>query len=146
MTPTMIRSPREGDVHEGPPFGSHRLLEQIHSGLVGEFVSLARVAGDAGADDIFPSGLPPSVARQHMVDVEMAAVENSGAVLAGILVSLEYIMPCELDFLFRQAVKEAEDDDPRNADSQGNSLEHPGLGIGDGEILPTQEIMGKEIA
>jgi hypothetical protein len=111
-----------------------------------EFVSLARVAGDAGADDIFPGGLSPSVARQDMIDIEMAAIENSGAVLASVFVALKDIVARELDLFFRQAVKEAEDDDLRNPDPQGNGLKHPRLGMGNGKILPTQKIMREEIA
>lgn len=87
----MIRSPREGDVHEGPPFGSLRFLEQIHSGLVGEFVSLARVAGDAGADDIFPSCLAAAITWKDMINVQARPIKEGSAVLASVLVSLEHI-------------------------------------------------------
>ena len=64
-----------------------------------------------------------------MIDIEMTAVENSGAVLAGILVPLKDIVPGELDLFFGQAVEDAEHDDSGHADSQGYGLEHTGLGM-----------------
>ena len=64
-----------------------------------------------------------------MIDIEMTPVENSRAVLASILVSFKDVVPCELDLLFGQAIKDAEHDDSRHADSQGYSLEHTRLGM-----------------
>ena len=146
MTPTMIHTSGKGDIYKRSPFGALRFFEQIHSGLVREFVPLARVAWDAGADNIFPSGLSSSVAWQDMIDIEMIAIKNGGAVLAGILIPLKNIVPRELDLFFWQAVKDAEDDDPRNANPQGNCLEHSRLGIQQRKITPACEIVREKIA
>lgn len=81
-----------------------------------------------------------------MIDIQVAAVEEIPAVLACIPVTLENIQPCEFNLFFREAVKKGQNDDPWNPDSQGDGLEHPGFGIGEGKIPPTQKIMGQEIS
>ena len=111
MAPAVIDTTGEGDVYKRAPLRSFRLLEQIHSCLVREFVSLAGVAGNTGTDDIFPSSLTSTIAGQDMVDIEMAPVKMFAAVLAGILIPLKNIVPRELDLFFWQTVKETKNDD-----------------------------------
>ena len=118
MAPTVINAARKGYVDERSPFWALRFSKQLHSGFVRKFVPFARVAGDAGADNILPSGLAPAVAREDVIDIEVRAVEECSAVLAGVLVALEDVVSCVLDLLFRQAVEEAKNDDARNADPQ----------------------------
>lgn len=129
MTPAVIDTSCEGDVHKGAPLRSLRLLKKLHPCLVREAIPLAGIARDAGADDIFPSGLSSSVAGQHMVDIEMTAVKMLAAVLAGVFIPLKDIESCELDLLLGKAVKEAQDNDPGDTDVQGDCLEHPRLRI-----------------
>ena len=136
MTPTVIDSPGEGDVHKGAPLRSLRLLKELHPCLVRETISLAGIARDAGADDIFPSGLSSSVTGQHMVDIEMTAVKMLAAVLAGVFIPFKDIESRKLDLLLGEAIKEAEDDDPWHTDAERDRLQHPGLRIREGKITP----------
>ena len=129
MRPTVMDAACEGDVHEGSPLRALWLAQQLHPGLVRETVPLARIARNAGADDVFPSSLAAAVAGQYVVEVEFRSVEQNAAVLAGVSVTLEDVVSRELDLFFWQALKETEDDDARYPDSQGDCLEHPGLGI-----------------
>ena len=136
MAPAVIDSTCKGDIHKGAPFWALRFLKQMHPSLVRQSIPLAGIADDAGTDDIFPSGLSSSVARQHMVDIELAAVEMFPAVLAGILIPFKNIEPREFDLLFWEAVKEAENDDSWNSDVKRDRLQHPRLRIRAGKITP----------
>ena len=136
MAPAVIDSACKGDVHKGAPFWALRFFKQLHPRLVRQAIPLAGIADDAGADDIFPGGLASAIARQHMVDIELATLKMFTAVLAGILIPFKDIEPRELDLLFWEALKEAEDDDSRNADVKRYCLQHPWLRIGDGKITP----------
>lgn len=131
MAPTLINSACEGDVHKGSPFGALRLFEKLHSGLVREAVPFARVARNAGADDILPSCLAATIAWKDMIDVQTRPIKECSAVLAGVLVPLENIQPRELDLFFRESIKEAEDDDSWHPDLERDGLEHSRLRIGE---------------
>ncbi len=100
MTPTLVNTTSKGDIDKRSPLGAFWLLEQIHSGFVRKLVSLAGVAGDAGADDILPGGLPSTVSWQDMIDIEMAPVKMFTAVLAGIFIPFKNIESCEFDLFF----------------------------------------------
>lgn len=69
-------------------------------------VAFACVARDAGADDIFPGGLPTAVAGEDMVNIEMTAIKGVTAVLACVFIPLKDIVSCEFDFFFGKPVKE----------------------------------------
>jgi len=116
VTPAIMNSTCEGDVHKGSPFRPLRLLKQLHPGLVRKAISLPRVARDAGADNIFPCGLSPAVTWQDVVNVEIRPVEVMSTILAGVFVPLKDVVASELDLLFGKSVKEAEHDDSRDPD------------------------------
>lgn len=81
-----------------------------------------------------------------MVDVEVRPVEMDAAILTGVFVALEDIVPREFDFFFWKPVKKAKNDDPGNPDFQRDGLEHSRFRIGDGKMPPTRKIMGQKIA
>ena len=91
MTPTLINSTCECDVHKGPPFWPLWLFEKLHSGLVRKAVPFASVARNAGADDILPVCLAAAISWKDMIDVQARTIKEVSAVLAGVLVSLEHI-------------------------------------------------------
>jgi hypothetical protein len=107
VTPAVIDTTTERDVHKRAPLRPLRFAEELHPGLVGKFVTLARVAGDAGADDIFPGGLTAAIAGENMVDVEARSIEHDTAVLAGIPVPFKYVVTGELDLLPGETVEKA---------------------------------------
>ena len=53
---------------------------------------------------------PAAVAGDDVVEIEFPAVEVLGAILAGVLVALENVVPGELHFLVRQPVEKQEHD------------------------------------
>ena len=146
MTPAVINTSGKGNVDKGAPLRSLRLPEELHPCFVGESITFPCIAGNAGTDDIFPSGLAATIARENMIDIEFRTIEVNSTILTGVLVTLENIMPSELDFFFGKPVEKAENDDSGNPDFQRDALKHPWFRIGDGKMSPTGKIMGQKIA
>lgn len=59
-----------------------------------------------------------------MIDVEVLPLEFLAAVLAGVFITLEYILPCELNLFVRHTVKKAKQDYTWHADTYGNRAHH----------------------
>lgn len=134
----------EEDIYKGAPFRAFRFSGKTHIGLVRKTVSFTRVAGNAGANDIFPSGLPPSIPREDMIQVEHFAGKNAIAILAGVFVPLENIVTSEFHLLLRKPLKHEKDNNPRNSNLHGNGLRHLPVGMVLGKIPPTLEVVGDE--
>src|ERR1035437_41494 len=75
MFPTIVRDVGEGDVDKRTPLRTLRLLDEVHAGFGRRAIGLARVARDAGADNVLPRGRPAPVARDDVVEVQLPAVE-----------------------------------------------------------------------
>ena len=105
-------------------------------------IGLAGVAGDAGADDVFPGRRAAAVARDDVVEVQVLAVKSLAAVLAGVVVALENVVPGEFDFLLGQPVEDRQQNDPRHANPEGNGVDAFRVGFLLGKILPLVEIEG----
>lgn len=116
MTPTVIDAAGERDVYKGAPFGALRLFKKLHPRFMWKSVALAGVAWDAGTHNVFPCSLTTAVTRKHMVDIQVASVEEISAVLASVPITLKHIQPCEFDFFFRETVKQGENDDSWDTD------------------------------
>jgi len=69
-----------------------------------------------------------AVARDDVVEVQVLPVERLAAVLAGVFVALEDVVPGELHFLARQTVEHSEHDDARHAEAERDAAH--GLGVG----------------
>ena len=78
-------------------------------------VAFTRVTRNAGANHVFPRRVPAAIARHHMIEIQIVAIEKMSAVLAGIFITLENVMTRKLYFLFRQPIKKQKDDDARDA-------------------------------
>ncbi len=61
---------------------------------------------------------PPRSRGDDVIEVQIFAIKNFAAVLAGVFVALKNIMPRELHFLLRQTVIHEEQDDARHADAK----------------------------
>jgi len=145
MFPAVVWGVRDRDVDERPPLRTFRLPDELHLRLVWKAVALARIARDARADDVLPRRLPAAVAGQHVVEIQVFPVEQNAAILAGVPVPLEHIVPGELDLFFGQPLEEHEHDDPRDPDVHGYRLHHLGMvGILPGKIPPAVKIMRQE--
>ena len=82
-----------------------------------------------------------------MVEIQLHSLENFPAILAGILVSFEDVMPGELYLLLGQPIEKKEDNHAWHADLPRNRCDHLVLGLGRGQrdIEPAREIMRREI-
>jgi hypothetical protein len=145
MLPAVVLPLTEADVDKRPPFGPFGLSDQMHPGLMGQTVALAGIAGNAGTDDVFPGRLPAAVPGHHVIQIQINAVENPVAVLAGVPVAFKNIVPGELDLFLGQALKKQQHNDAGHAHPEADRPGHFGLGIGLGKIFPAFEIVGEKI-
>ena len=101
-----------GDLHieEGAELGAFRFFHQLHAGLMGTTVALAGVAGDAGADHVFPRGRAALVPGDDVVKVKVLPILFVPAVLAGEGIPLKNVLAGQLHFLFGNPVKEISTD------------------------------------
>ena len=146
MFPTVMPRQAEVDLHEGTPLRPLGFADEVQSGLLRRAVGLARVALDAGADNVFPRGRPAAVARDDMVQVQILAVKNFTAVLAGVFVALKNIVPREFDLLLGQPVIHEQQDDARHADAERDGMDKFIVRRGFGEVAPFVKIKGAERA
>ena len=116
--PAFVEGGAEGEMDEGAPLWTFGLFDEAHTGLGGGAVGFAGVTRDAGADDVFPVGAAAVVAWNDVIEVEVFAVENFAAVLAGIAIAFVDVVPGELDFAAGNTVEEKDNDDPRNTDTE----------------------------
>jgi len=91
------------NVKEGAAGGRRGHLNELHVGLPGGPARFTAVAVNAGADDILPGVLPSSEAGYNVVEGKVAAL--LAAVLAGVLVPVEYLVAGHLALAVRPADK-----------------------------------------
>ena len=69
-------------------------------------VAFARITFDARTDHVFPSCRSSAIARNHVVEIQIAAFENLAAILAGVLVALENVVPGKLHLFLWQPIEQ----------------------------------------
>src|SRR5687767_24797 len=79
--PRLVLAVAQLQVHQRAAFRLLRLANQGHAGLAGSPATLPHVAGDAGADDVFPGRLSALAARHHVVQAQFTRRELLAAVL-----------------------------------------------------------------
>jgi len=146
MFPTVVPLQAEVDLHERTPLRSLWFADEVHSGFLRRAVGLLRVALDAGADDVLPSRRPATVARDDVVQIQILAVKNFAAVLAGVFVALKDVVARELDFLFGHPVIHEQQNDARHADAEGNGADGFLVRRALGKIAPFLKVEGAERA
>ena len=90
----------------GRHFGRFGLRIKRHVRFMRQSIALARVTRNAGANHVFPSRQAAAIARHHVIEIQIAAIENMAAILAGVFVALENVVPGKLHFLLRQPIEE----------------------------------------
>jgi len=146
VLPAFVVGVWESNVDEGAPFWAFRFFDKLHSRLVWQSVCLAGIAGNAGANDIFPSGLPAFVSWKDVIEIEVPPVENFSAILAGVFIPLEDVVAGKFDLFFRKPVEEHQYDHFRNADLHAGRMDHLGLRLIAGQVSPAFEVVRVEIA
>lgn len=80
-----------------------------------------------------------------MIQIKFVAIEQLAAVLAGVLVSLEYIMPGEFYFLLRKPVEHQQHNHPRDPDLERNGRDYFMVGRIRGKTAPAFEIVRRKV-
>jgi len=144
MFPAFVLVQAKADLDERTPFGPLGLANQIHPRLMWGAVGFARIAIDAGAHDVLPSRGAAPITRCHMIQIEILAVKNLAAILAGVFVPFKNVMPRELHLFFRKMIVNQQEDHSRHADAEGDSSHRFRSGLGLGKMMPFREIEGLE--
>ena len=114
--PAFVMGETEVDLHKGAPLRAFRLTNQVHGRFDRRFIGLAGVTGNTGADDVLPVGGTTTITGNDVIEIQVLALKNLAAVLAGVPVPLENIVPREFDFLLGESIKDDEQDHPWDAD------------------------------
>ena len=136
---------RKCDMHKRTPLRSLRLPDQTHVRFLREAVAFARVTLDARANHIFPCRRPSPVARHYMIEIQLVALKNLTAILAGVLVALKNVVPRKLHFLLRETIEKEQHNHTRHANFPRNSRDHFVFRRGRRKIAPTLEIVRHKI-
>ena len=144
MLPRVVACLAELEMEHGPPLRTLRLMEELHAGLAGRAVALATVAGDAGADDVFPRRFAAAIARDDVVEIEVLAVVLVATILAGVVVALEDVVTRELHFLLRHPVEKEEQNHLGHANLERDGADHVGSFVAARKAEPLVEGHGLE--
>ena len=130
------------NLDERTPLGTFGLSNQMHAGFARGAVRFFGVTRDAGANDILPGSRASAIAGNDMVQVQILALEDLSAILAGIMIALEDVVARKLHFLFRHAVKQHQNDDAWDPDAERDSMDTFRVRLFIGEIVPFFEVIG----
>src|SRR5947207_2517182 len=144
MLPAIVVVQAQVDLDKRPPLGPLGFADQPHARFKRRSVRLLSVTPNTGTDNILPSGRAATVARDDVIQIEIFAIELPAAVLTGVLVSLEDIVTCEFDFLFRHSVEHHQQDHARDANAEGDSANAFCMGLRFRKVLPFAEIISLE--
>src|SRR5262249_2924198 len=108
MFPEIVLRRRKSNLNKGPPLWPFGLADQTHVRLARKPITLARIAGDTRANDIFPRSCPSLIARHNVIQIEFAAIKHLPAILAGVLVTLENVVTSKFYFLLRKPIENQE--------------------------------------
>jgi hypothetical protein len=146
MFPAIVFLEAEVDLHEWAPLRPLRLANQVDTGFLRCAIGFARIALDAGANNVLPGGRAAAVARNDVIEIQILSIERLAAVLAHIFVALENVMPGELDFFLWQVVIDHQQNDARNADAERDGSDGFGMRFLLRKIMPFAETVGLERA
>jgi len=114
----------------------------MQSSLLRRAIGLLRIALDAGAHNIFPRRWTAAVARDHVIQIQVPAIKDLAAILAGIVVALENVVTGKFHFLLRHAIEKTEQNHPRHANAERNRVNAFRMRLLIGKIVPLREIVG----
>jgi len=145
MPPAFVLWCIEGDVQERPPLWSLRFPNQRHLRFLGKAITFQRVTRDARANDILPGGRSTAIAWNHVIEIQIVSIKSLAAVLAGVFVPLEHIVPGKLHFLLGKTIEEKQHNHARDSDFPRNRLHQFVVRRVGREIAPAFKIVGQEI-
>ena len=142
MFPTVVLVEAEIDLNEWTPLGSLRLFYQMQASFLRSAVGLTRVTRDAGANDVFPRRRATAISWKNVIKIQILAIKQMTAVLAGVAVALEDVVACELHFLLRHVIVCEQQDDARQPDAKGDGVDGFRMRRLLGEIMPRGKVVG----
>ena len=145
MLPDVVLRCGKSDLDEWTPLWPLWFANEAHMRFPRKAIALARIASDARANHVFPTRVPAAISRNHVIKVQIAAIKNMPAILAGALVALEHVVARELHFLFREPIEKKQDNHTRHADLPRDGRDHFVFRRGCRKIAPTLEIVCHEI-
>lgn len=141
MLPAFVRLRSECQMRERPPFRTLRFPNQPHPGLLWRSIRLLRITLDAGTDDILPSHRSATVARKHVIEIQVLPVKYLPAVLAGIPIPFKNVVPCELHLFPRHAIEKNQQNYPRYPNAPARRLHHVWVRLPFTQVTPTFKIV-----
>jgi hypothetical protein len=120
MLPEIVLRRGKSDLNKWPPLWPLWFTNQTHVRFAREAIAFAGVAGYARANHVFPRCHSAPIARHNVIQVKIAPIKEVTAVLAGVLVSLEYVVTREFHFFLWQAIEHEQHDHPRDTNLEGN--------------------------
>ncbi len=120
MLPEIVLGSGESDVDERPPLWPLRFADQAHVRFARKPVAFSRIAGDARANHVLPRSITTAITGHDVVEIELAAVEKLAAVLAGVLIALEHVVPGKFYLLLRKPIEHQKHNHPRDTNLERN--------------------------
>jgi hypothetical protein len=130
------------DLHKRAPFRPFGFANQVHTGLGWGAVALTSVTLDTGANDVLPNGWPTSIPWDDVIQVQIFTLKSAPAVLAGVFIPFENIMPGKFDLFLGITVKNDKQNDAGHPDFEGDGADALRVWFLLREILPLVEVVG----
>jgi hypothetical protein len=120
VLPEIVLRCGKRNLHKRAPLWSLRFADQAQVRFTRDTIALSGITGYARANDVFPGCHASAVARHDVVQIKIASIKHLAAVLAGVLVPLEYIVTREFHFFLRQPIEHEQHDHPRDPNPERN--------------------------
>lgn len=143
--PEVVLGSRKSNLDKRPPLWPFWFADQAHVRFAREAITLARITGDARANDVFPGSCPSAIARHDVIKIEFIPIENLAAVLAGVLVALEHVVPGKFHFLLWKPIENQKHNHPRDTNLERNRRDYFVIRRACRQVTPAFEIMCQEI-
>jgi hypothetical protein len=144
MFPAIVMVETDVHLHKRPPLRPLRFANQVHARFAGRPVRLMRITRNTRTDNILPRRRPAAVARDYVIEIQIAAFETVAAILASILVTLENVVASELDLFLRQAIEQQQQNYARHPDPEGDRVNALRMRLLLRKIVPLVEIVRLE--
>src|SRR5690349_12965133 len=116
VLPEVVLRCGKSDLDKRAPLWPLWFTNEAHMRFPRKPIALARIAGDTRANHVFPTRVPAAISRNHVIEIQIAAIKNMPAILAGALVALEDVVARELHFLLGKPIEKKQDNHTRHAD------------------------------
>ncbi len=145
MLPEIVLGRSKRDLNKWPPLRPLRSTNQAHVRFARKPVAFARIARNTRANHVFPSRRPAAIARHDVIQIKVTTIEEFATVLAGVLVSLKHVVPCEFYFLLWKPIEHKQNNHPRDPDLERDGRNQFMIGCVRRQIAPAFEIVRQKV-